>query len=104
MRSDLTDRTAGESAAKAKIRGFEDRQRAAEAALKELERKRAEVAQKTVEMRSREDWAAYLKLKAEGAPDVVLTERVKQILRQYKDTPADLSEPNQELQRLLRNR
>ncbi|MBI4678412.1 MAG: hypothetical protein HY748_12600 [Elusimicrobia bacterium] len=51
-----------------------------------------------------DEWAVYEALKAGGAPQAVLVERVRLLLRQYKDTGADLGPASQELLRLLRSR
>ena len=61
------------------------------------------LSERTKESLFREDWSNYLKAKQGGAPDGVLSDQVKRILLDYKDSGLDLSEANQELLRLLRS-
>ncbi|MBI5201674.1 MAG: hypothetical protein HY925_08830 [Elusimicrobia bacterium] len=110
LQAELNTRAQGEAdaqqryrAAKEKIRDLEIKEQEAQRSLEALEKDRKVIVEQSKEVLFREDWRAYQKQKLQGIPDIVLLERVKQLLRQYKDTGADLSEANQELRRLLLN-
>jgi hypothetical protein len=103
LKSDLANKTAEQSQAKQRLQELEGREKRARDAADDLERKKRELAARSKESLYREDWAKYQKLKADGAPDLVLLERVKQILTEYQGIDLDLSEPRQELLRLQRN-
>jgi hypothetical protein len=98
LRQQLVDKTTSESQARRKIQDLEERHRQV---LEEF-RKMQDEAAKTKDVRFHEDWAAYQKLKLGGAPDSILTDEIKRILREYKDSGVDLSPANEELLRLLR--
>ena len=109
LQAELTTRTAGEAQAQEKFRGardkiraLEERERELQRSFDEMEKERKAALDRSKDSLYQDDWRAYQKLKLQSAPDLVLLERVKQILRQYKESGVDLSEPNQELRRLLR--
>lgn len=104
LRAELDAKTASEADARRRLRELEEMRRRAQISAEEAERERLELEKKSKETLFREEWAAFLKLKGENAPDVVLIERLKKLLREHKDSGVDLSEANQELVRLLRNR
>ncbi|MBI4385940.1 MAG: hypothetical protein HY551_01025 [Elusimicrobia bacterium] len=104
LRAELERRSSSESEARKRLQGFEERHRRAQKSLEELAREKRAIEQRSKESLFREDWGKYQKLKQDGAPDVVLLERIQQILREYKGAEIDLSDANQELMRLLRNR
>ncbi|MBI3505109.1 MAG: hypothetical protein HY059_09725 [Proteobacteria bacterium] len=103
LRRELANKSASEAQAKERLQRFEERERRAKEAYEELERRKRELANRTKESLWREDWGKFLKLKDSGAPDLVLMERVKQLLLEYRSTGVDLSDANLELQRLQRN-
>ncbi|MBI4345334.1 MAG: hypothetical protein HY553_00655 [Elusimicrobia bacterium] len=110
LQAELNTRVAGEAEAQQKyreardkIRELQEREQEAQRALDQLDKDRKAVVEQSKEANFREDWRAYQKLKLQSVPDLVLLERVKQILRQYKESGVDLSEANQELKRLLLN-
>ncbi|MBI5239678.1 MAG: hypothetical protein HY926_04340 [Elusimicrobia bacterium] len=104
LRRQLVERTLSEAEVKKRLAELQERHRRAveehERMLDEQRRLRA----KTRLDFFKEDWAAYGKARAGGAPDPVLADQVRRILRDYKDSGVDLSEANQELLRLLRAR
>lgn len=104
LKNELDAKTASEADARRRLRELEEMRRRAQISADEAERERLELEKKSKDTIYREEWTAYLKLKGENAPDVVLIERLKKILREHKDSGVDLSEANQELLRLLRNR
>ncbi len=98
LRRQLADKTSSESAARKKLQELEEKHKAAMDKFQKIQSD----ANRSKDILFREDWAAYQKLKLGGAPDSVLIDEVKRILRQYKDAGVDLSAANQELVRLLR--
>jgi hypothetical protein len=98
LKNRLLDKTASEAQAREKLRALEQRRKEAAERLEALSSDRA----KTRSALLKEDWAAYQRLKQSGAPDSVLLEHVRRLLREHKDTGGDLSDANQELLRLLR--
>lgn len=98
LKERLADKTASESQAREKLRALERRRKEAAERLEALSSDRA----KTRSALLKEDWLAYQRLKLSGAPDSVLLEHVRRLLREHKDAGGDLSEANQELLRLLR--
>lgn len=102
LRAQLIDKTASEAEARQRMKALEDRH---ERALRSYEKMKADskaLAEKTQAVLFDEDWRAYQKLKLSGAPDAVLIDQVRRLLRQYKEAGVDLSPANQELLRLLR--
>lgn len=102
LRQELADKTFAEASARARLKSLEDKHKKALDGYKKIEDERKGLAAKTKETLFKEDWSAYQKLKSGGAPDAVLAEQVRRILKEYKDAGVDLSEPNQELLRLVR--
>lgn len=102
LRGQLLDKTASESQARQRIKDLEERRRAAEQKFDSMQKEQKRLAERSQQAMFDDDWNAYLKLKLSGAPDAVLLDQVKRILRQYKDKGVDLSSANQELLRLLR--
>lgn len=99
-------RSKGEEAveARGRVKDMEARERQAQWRLKTLAQEQARIRARSRESLYREDWANYSKLKAQGAPDALLVDALKRILRRHQESGLDLGEPNQELLRLLRNR
>lgn len=104
LRAQLLDKTASEAEARQRMRELEERHRQATEKFSKMQAEAKKLAEKTKDTLFQEDWAAYDKLKLGGAPDAVLMDQVKRILREYKDTGVDLSAANQELLRLLRGK
>lgn len=102
LRDQLVDKTASEAQARQRIRDLEQRRKDAEERFSSLQVEQKRLAERSQQSLFDEDWNAYIKQKLGGAPDAVLVEQVKRILRQYKDKGVDLSAANQELVRLLR--
>jgi hypothetical protein len=102
LRRQLMEKTLSEAEVKKRLAELQERHRRA---VEEHERMLAEQSKLKAKTKAdffREDWAAYNKAKAGGAPDPVLADQVRRILRDYKESGLDLSEANQELLRLLR--
>lgn len=104
LRSKLADRITSESEARRKVQELENRRRKAQETYDKLQAEEQRLKAVTKDMLFADDWAGYQKLKKGGAPDAVLLDQLKRMLRQYKDSGVDLSQANQELQRLLRGR
>jgi hypothetical protein len=98
----LVDKTASESQAQERIKALQERHQKASQTFEKLQSDRKKLSERTKETLFKEDWAAYAKLKAGAAPNAVLLENVKRLLREYKGSGVDLSQANQELLRLLR--
>ncbi len=104
LRSQLVEKTTSEADARQKLKSLEERHKQALDRYESLQAERKRLAERSQQSLFNEDWAAYQKLKLGGAPDAVLADQVKRMLRQYKDAGVDLSEANQELLRLLKSR
>ncbi|MBI4377202.1 MAG: hypothetical protein HY549_12230 [Elusimicrobia bacterium] len=104
LRSRLADKAASESETREKMKILQERQRQAAEELKRVQAESQKLAEKSQSSLFQQDWAAYNKFKLEGAADSVLEDQVRRLLRKYKDEGVDLSEPNQELMRLLKAR
>lgn len=103
LRSQLIDKTASDSDSKARLKILQERHQKALETFQKLSTEQKNLSERTKETLFKEDWSSYVKLKLGGAPDAVLSENVKRLLREYKDSGVDLSEANQELLRLLRS-
>lgn len=86
------------------LEALERRHREAARRHGELEAERAATAAKSKQALFNEDWRAYQKAKLSGASDAALLERLSRLLREHRDSGADLGEANQELRRLQRAR
>lgn len=104
LRSQLVEKSTSEAEARQRLKALEERHKQALDRYESLQAERKTLAERSQQSLFKEDWAAYQKLKLGGAPDPVLADQVKRILRQYKDAGVDLSEANQELLRLLKSR
>ena len=104
LRSKLAQKASTELETRKRMHDLEERHRRAVETFERMKRESANVKSKTQQALFDEDWAAYQRLKTNGAPDSVLVDNVKRLLQQYKDSSVDLSEANQELVRLLRSR
>ncbi|HAM35539.1 MAG TPA: hypothetical protein DEB40_01900 [Elusimicrobia bacterium] len=102
LRRQLVEKTLSEAEVKRRLAELQSRHRKAVEEHQRMEDEARRLKAKTKQDFFREDWAAFLKLKAGGAPDAVLAENLRRVLRDYKDSGLDLSEANQELLRLLR--
>ncbi len=102
LRSQLASKTLSEAQAQERIREIEKKRDEAERRFEAMQEESHRLAQRSQQMMFDDDWNAYLKLKLGGAPDAVLVDEVRRILREYKDKGVDLSAANQELLRLLR--
>jgi hypothetical protein len=104
LRRQLTEKTLSEAEVKKRLAELQERHRRAVAEHERMLEEQRKLKAKTRSDFFKEDWAAYDKAKAGGAPDPVLADQVRRILRDYKDSGVDLSDANQELLRLLRAR
>ena len=98
----LVEKTLSETEMKRRLADLQQRHRAAVAEHERMLEEQRRLRAKTKLDFFKEDWAAYLKAKSGGAPDSVLADQLRRVLRDYKDSGVDLSEANQELLRLLR--
>ncbi|MEK7857922.1 MAG: hypothetical protein AAB320_02165 [Elusimicrobiota bacterium] len=103
LRSQLVDKTTSEREAKERIKALQQRHQQSVDGFQKMQAEQKRLSERTKESLFREDWSNYLKAKQGGAPDGVLSDQVKRILLDYKDSGLDLSEANQELLRLLRS-
>jgi len=83
-----------------RLKKLEERRRQAQKRLERLKRDQERMRLANKQGLFEEDWKSYSRLKIEGVSDLLLIERVKQILRQYKGTGVDLGRANRELQSL----
>ena len=104
LRTQLFDKTASGKDSRKRLRELELRMRRSRRAYEKMQTESKRLRSKTKATLFKEDWARYDRSKKGGAPNSVLTDQVKRILRQYKDTGVDLSSANRELLRLLRGR
>jgi len=102
LRRQIVEKTLSESELKRRLADLAERHRKALADHERMLEEQRKLKAKTKSDFFKEDWAAYNKAKSGGAPDAVLADQVRRILRDYKETGVDLSEANQELLRLLR--
>lgn len=102
LRAVILNRVDSEKEVKRKLEALQEKHRSAAETYKKMTEESERLRSKTKATLFQEDWAAYEKLKAGGASDGVLQDRVKKILKQYKETGVDLGGANQELLRLLR--
>jgi len=102
LRRQLVEKTLSEAEVKKRLAELQERHRHAVEEHERMLEEQRKLKAKTKFDFFKEDWAAYNKSKAGGAPDPVLADQVRRILRDYKDSGIDLSEANQELLRLLR--
>ncbi|MBI5623111.1 MAG: hypothetical protein HY924_04965 [Elusimicrobia bacterium] len=100
LKREVSEKSATERELKDRIRDLGERHQRTSESYQKLKVR----LERTPQQKFEADWAAYEALKAGGTPAAVLTERVRVLLRQYKDTGADLGPANQELLRLLRSR
>lgn len=104
LRSQLAGKTTSEAEARQRLKALEEKHKQALDRFESLQAERKRLADRTRQELFKEDWASYQKLKLGGAPDAVLVDQVKRLLRQHKDAGVDLSDANQELLRLLKAR
>jgi hypothetical protein len=102
LRAQLSDKTLSEAQARDRIKDVERRHQEAVDRFEKLQAESKRLAERSQQAAFDDDWNAYIKLKASGAPDAVLVDQIKRILREYRDKGVDLSGANQELVRLLR--
>jgi hypothetical protein len=102
LRGALSSKTASERSVREKLQELEERHRKATESFQKASLEQKRLSERSKETMFREDWASYEKLKLTGASNTALLDRVKRLLREYKDSGVDLSAANQELQRLLR--
>ncbi|MBI5883494.1 MAG: hypothetical protein HZB91_10375 [Elusimicrobia bacterium] len=100
LRRQVSEKSASEAELKGKLQDMGVRHQKASDSYQKLKKS----VERTPQEKFEEEWGVYEALKAGGAPVPVLTERVRLLLREYKDRGADLSPANQELLRLLRSR
>jgi hypothetical protein len=103
LRRQLLEKTLSEAEAKRRLAALQERHQRANEEHQRLIDEQRRLKAKTKQDFFREDWAAYEKAKAAGSPDSVLSDQLRRILREYKDSGVDLSQANQELLRLLRS-
>ena len=87
--------------AELRLKQLEERRAAAAVRLREMETERKLLQERNKEAQFKADWRGYEDLKIQGVSEVVLIDRLRRILEQYKGTGLDLGEANRELQRLL---
>jgi len=102
LRRQLVEKTLSEAEVKKRLAELQERHHRAVVEHERMLEDQRKLKAKTKLDFFREDWAAYRKSKAGGAPEPVLADQVRRILRDYKESGVDLSEANQELMRLLR--
>lgn len=111
LRKQLSSETAGRGEAEnkarnlereIKLRELEERRREAQRNLEKMQADQERMRRANHQLRFTDDWHAYQDLKLQGASELVLSERLKRILNEFKGTGVDLGEANQELQRLQR--
>lgn len=100
LRRQVEEKSSSERELKGKLREMQGRHQQAVDSYQKLKKE----AERSPADKFAVEWAAYERLKASGAAQSLLVERVRQLLRQYKDLGVDLSAANQELLRLLRGR
>lgn len=98
LNKEVSEKASSERELKGRLREMEGRRQKAVDSYERMKK----AAERSPQDKFDEEWAVYEALKAGGAPAAVLVERVRLLLRQYKDTGADLSAANRELLRLLR--
>jgi hypothetical protein len=107
LHKQLSDRAVSDENSRKQARGqilkLEEQSREASSRYEDLAAENKKLSRKTQEMVFEDDWNAYLRLKIGGAPNSVLIEEARRILRQYKDEGVDLGAANAELVRLLRS-
>jgi hypothetical protein len=104
LRGQLADKIISENEARKRAAALEEKRRQAQETYDKIQVEERRLKAVTKDMLFSDDWKSYEKLKASGAPEAVLLDQVKRLLRQYKDSGVDLSKANLELQRLLRGR
>ena len=104
LRQKLSVKTISEVDTRKRMKDLEERHRRAVETFERIKREAQQIKAKTQQQLFEEDWGAYQRLKLSGAPETVLVDQLKRLLRQYKDAGVDLSGANQELVRLLRAR
>jgi hypothetical protein len=102
LRRQLMEKALSEAEVKKRLAELQERHRRAVEDHERMVAEQRRLKAKTKADFFREDWTGYNRLKSGGAPDAVLADQVRRILRDYKDSGLDLSEANQELLRLLR--
>ena len=85
-----------------RLKELEERRRRIEAEARKQEAELKRVKEADVEGRFKDEWRRYQELKLQGVPPPVLVDRLKNILSEFKGKGVDLSEANQELQKLIR--
>jgi hypothetical protein len=84
------------------LKAMERRRVEAQRKLEKMQEEQERLRRADVKLRFSDDWRAYQDLKLQGASELVLAERLKRILADYKGTEVDLGEANLEYQRLQR--
>lgn len=100
LRASLAAKSSSAEDARRRLQELEGRQKKAVESYQRLQEEHARNAAKTKAELFREEWDAYRKAKADGAPDAALAQRLRRLLLEYKDAGVDLSEANQELRRV----
>lgn len=101
LKNELADKNLSAQQAEAKLEELKGKYHDALGKFEKIKNDRARAAKTTDQDRFQQDWAAYQKLKMNGAPDSLLISDVKEILRAYKAKNVDLAPANRELLRLL---
>jgi DNA repair exonuclease SbcCD ATPase subunit len=95
------DQKAEVSQARAKLEAVVERQRRAEAELRNLEEKRRTDKLNQLRLDFSNDWQAYLNMRAGGAPKESLKGTLQRIVSRYQGQGIDISPATLELQQLL---
>lgn len=90
------------SQAREKLEAIVERQRRAEAELRSLEEKRRKDKLNQLQFDFSRDWAAYLKMRAGGAPKDVLKGALQRLVSQYQGAGIDISPATVELQQIVK--
>lgn len=84
-----------------KLKELEEQRRRAAVRLEEMKKEQLRLRELDKVRRLEEEWRSYDALKLEGVSNLVLIDRLKKILRQFKGEGVDLGKVNRELNRLL---
>lgn len=87
---------------KLKLKEIEERRAEAERRLESMRREAERLRELDRKARHEEAMAGYRRVKEQGVSDLVLIDRLQQILREFKGQGVDLGEAHKELRRLMR--
>lgn len=87
--------------AQLRLKRLEEKRRAQARRLKRLKAEQLRMRAADRKARLKDEWERYLKLKREGVSDLILIDRLKRILTQFKGQGVDLGPMHKEIKRLL---